>query len=81
MVVVAYRLEIQQQRRMAEHPESGRAEERAFHAVRRAVAQHAARRTAGVAVRLLVVGQVEIEEVLDLLGRAETAKYGPFGSA
>ena len=56
MIVVAHRLEIQQQGRVAEHAQRGRAEERAFHAMRRAVAQHAARRTAGLAIALFVIG-------------------------
>src|ERR1035437_7319753 len=63
---------------MAEHAERGGAEERAFHAMRRAVAQHAAGRAAGLAVTLLVVGQV-VQEALDLLRSSQAAEYGAFG--
>jgi len=79
VVVIAHGFEIQQQRRMAHHAQRRRAEQRAFHAVRGHVAQHSPRRPAGVAVRFLVVGKLEIEKPLDLLGRMEPAKDGSLG--
>src|ERR1035437_6262406 len=62
---------------MAEHAERGGAKERAFHAVRRAVAQHAAGRAAGLAVTFLVIGQV-VQEALDLLRSSQAAEHGAF---
>src|ERR1017187_11039637 len=47
--------------------------------MRRAVAQHAARRTAGLAIALLVIGQV-VQEALDLLRSSQVPEYGAFGS-
>ena len=48
-------------------------EQGAFHAVGGAVPEDAARRAAGVAVRLLVVAEV-VEESLDLFGRLQAAE-------
>ena len=71
VVVVAHRLEIEEQGRIALDAERRRAEESALEAMGHAITQHAARRTNRVAVRLLVVGDFGVEKSLDSLGGFE----------
>ncbi len=77
VVVIALGFEIEQERRVVEHAQGSGAEEGAFHAVGGTVAQDAARRAAGFAGTLFVVGE-GVEELLDSRGRGEAAEDGAF---
>jgi putative transcriptional regulator len=79
VVIVAHRLQVQEQRRMAQHAKSGRSEQRTFHTVGGAVAQGQPGRPAAGTVSLFVVGQVMVQKSLDLRGGIEAAKYGALG--
>ncbi len=82
MVVVAIGrgLQVEQQRRKPQFAQRRRGEQRAFHAMRRTVAQYAARRAARVAVRFFVVSEV-VEEALDLVRRIQPAEHSALGGA
>src|ERR1039458_5481873 len=73
VIVVPHGFEVEQQRRLAHHGQSGGGEQGALHAVGGAVPEDAARRAAGGAGRFLVVPQV-VEESLDFLGRLQAAE-------
>jgi hypothetical protein len=77
VVEIAHRAHIEQERRLAVHPQRAGREHRALDAVRRAVAQHMAHRPAGVAGELEVLLQ-PVEEGLDLLRRVEPPQQGEF---
>ena len=70
MVEVALGAHVEQQRRLAVHPERGRGEHRALDAVRAPRAQHLAHRAAGLAVGLEVLLEI-VHELLDLHRRVE----------
>jgi hypothetical protein len=78
VVVVADGLEIEQQGRKTQDTERRGTEESAFKAMGYVIAQHAARRTNGVAIRLLVVGDFSVEEALDTLGGLERLENAGF---
>ena len=78
VVVVAHRAHVEQQRRLAVHPERRRGEHRALDAVRAPRAQHLAHAVAGVAVGLEVLPQV-VEEGLDLARAVQAPQHGELG--
>jgi len=76
VIVVADRLQIDQQRWIAEHPQRRGGEHSALHAVRCAVAQHAPGRPARWPIRLFVVGNLVIQELRDFFWSAQAAEAG-----
>jgi hypothetical protein len=79
VIVVVNGLEVEEKGRVAQHAERSRAEERSLHAVRGAVAENSPGGAAGGAAGLLVVGEVHIQESLNLRGRVQAAEHGAFG--
>jgi len=75
VVVVTLRAHVEEQRRLAVHPQRGRGEHRPLDAVRAARAQHLAHRAAGIAVGLEVLLQAE-QKSLDLARGIEAAQHG-----
>ena len=78
VVVVADRFEIEEQGRKALDTESRGTEQSALETMGYVIAQYAARRTNGVAIRLLVVGDFSVEEALDSLGGFERLENAGF---
>jgi len=75
VVVVTLGTHVQEQGRLAVHPQRRSRKHRAFDAVRAARAQHLAHGAAGIAVRLEVLLQDE-QKVLDLARGIEAAQHG-----
>ncbi len=75
MVVVAHRLQIEQQWRIALYPQRRRGQQRAFNAMRHLIAQHPPRRTNRVPIRLFVVGDFVIQKALYPLRGLQRLQY------
>jgi len=80
VVVVAHRLQVEQQRLPSLHAQRRGAEQRGFHAMGKAVAQHTPRTAACRTALLFVIADIVIEKALDLLGRSQPAERAQFTS-
>jgi hypothetical protein len=78
VVEVAHRPQVEEQGRLAVHPERGRRQHGPLDAVRAPRAQHLAHAVAGVAVRLEILPQA-VEESLDLARGVQAPQYGELG--
>ena len=77
VVVVAPGFEIEEQQRMPEHSRCCGPQQRAFHAMRVAAAQHSPRRPARWTAGLLVLREI-VEEARNLGRRGQAAEHGGF---
>ncbi len=78
MVIITHRFKIQQPGLMAGHPQRRRRQQCTLKAVRHAIAQHPPRRPQRVTIRLEVVSNGVVEELLNPLRPPEPAQNAGF---